>query len=96
MKLESTRRANRLLTDQIGTTIVSSSSSDEDEFINDDEEDRQSYGIEQQDFEFAAMYTYMTNVSVEYAKHFSYIQFALKITKIYDRLSPIVIENKNR
>lgn len=67
IKLEQARRTNRLLSNQIGTTIVSSSSSsDADDFVTDYDDNRKSYyETEQQDFEFGAIYTYKTNVSCQ-------------------------------
>lgn len=62
MKLEISRRANRLLSEQLGTTIISSSGSDTDG-ISDDETERKPFDIEQNDSLFAATYTYKTNVS---------------------------------
>lgn len=44
--------------------MVSSSGSGTDgDIVSDDEDDRKSYEIEQNDFEFAPGYTYMSNVS---------------------------------
>lgn len=63
IKLESIRKANRLLNNQMGTTVVSSSGSSNDDFESGDEDDRQSYEIDQMDFEFGPEYNYKTNVS---------------------------------
>lgn len=69
VKLENTQKVNRRLSDYIGTTIITSSSSSSDG-NDDNDDDRNSYEIDQKDFEFAAKYIYNTNVSSIIVKMF--------------------------
>lgn len=69
VKLEQSRRANRLLSGQIGTTMVTSSSSDdEDKLVANYDEVSEPFlpGSDQQDGEFIAQHTFKTNVILNF------------------------------
>lgn len=79
IKLERSRTANRILSDQIGVTILSDDeNSDADDYVMDyDEDDKTHFGTEQHDPEFAASYKYNTNVRKVFTT--SVLIFCIKI-----------------